>query len=102
MRVEATLRDSLNRVTTRRTEGKIEKSRGLRTYIDMSRMIIDTVILKDRRISRSRVGNGIIMTMRIPITPKAIIELLLLANSVSQLPLTSDRAIYFLQFFNAM
>jgi len=96
MRVEATLRDSLNRVTTRRTEGKIEKSRGLRTYIDMSRMIIDTVILKDRRISRSRVGNGIIMTMRMPIIPRAIMALLLPTNSENLPLVASDCTINFL------
>jgi len=74
-------------------EGNIEKSNGLRTYIDMRRMMMATVMLKDNRISKSRVGNGIIMTMSIPITPKAIIALLLLVSSVSQPPLTSDRAI---------
>jgi len=74
-------------------EGNIEKSNGLRTYMDMRRMTIDTVMLKDNRISNIRVGNGIIMTMRIPITPKAIIALLLLVNSESHPPFTLDCAI---------
>ncbi len=39
--------------------------------MDMSRMMIDTVMLKDSRMSSNRVGSGIIMTMRIPITPRA-------------------------------
>jgi len=56
-------------------------------------MMMATVMLKDNKTSKSRVGNGIIMTMSIPITPKAIIALLLLVSSVSQPPLTSDRAI---------
>ncbi|OPY11162.1 MAG: hypothetical protein A4E66_01427 [Syntrophus sp. PtaB.Bin001] len=53
----------------------------------------DTVMLNDNKISRRRVGNGIIITIRMPITPRAIIALLLPAKSENFILLASVRMI---------
>jgi len=71
-RDEATLSESLNRVTVSRTEGNTEKSSGFRTNMDMSRMTMETVMLSDSSKSMIRAGRGTTMTMRIPTTPRPI------------------------------
>ena len=56
---------------------------------------MDKVILKDKRISRKKVGIGIIITMRMPTTPIAIIAELDLALSINGLfPTASKLAIF--------
>jgi len=68
-------------VTISNTEGNTENCKGFNTYMDMSRMIMEIAILKDRRISSRKVGIGTIITMRMAITPMAIIAELDLADS---------------------
>ena len=68
-RVEATFRDNLRRVTVSRMEGKEDRSKGLRTYMDISRITMEMVILNERSKSRRNVGNGMIMIISTPITP---------------------------------
>jgi len=71
-RDEATLSERRKRVTVSKTEGKTEKSSGLRTNIDMSRITIDAVMLSDSSRSMTSDGRGITMTMRIAMTPTPI------------------------------
>jgi hypothetical protein len=68
-RVEATFRDNLRRVTVSRMEGKEDRSKGLRTYMDISRMTMEMVMLNERSKSRRNVGSGMIMIISTPITP---------------------------------
>jgi len=68
-RDEATLSDRRNRVTVSSTEGKTEKSSGLRTNIDISRITIAVVMLSDSSRSMMIGGRGITMTMRMAMTP---------------------------------
>jgi len=74
-RVEATFRESLKRVTVRRIEGKAEKSRGFKTYMDISMMMMEMVMLNDSMMSRASVGIGTIITIRTPMTATAIMVL---------------------------
>ena len=68
-RDEATLSERRKRVTVRRTEGKTENSSGFMTYMDMSRITIERVMLSDSSRSMISAGRGITMTMRTPMTP---------------------------------
>ena len=68
-RVEATFRDNLRRVTVSRMDGKEDRSKGLRTYMDISRITMEMVMLNESSKSRRNVGNGTIMITSTPITP---------------------------------
>jgi hypothetical protein len=94
--VDATLRDSRKSVTINNTEGNTENCRGFNTYIDINRIMIEKVKLKERRISSKKVGIGIIMTIRMAMTAMAIIAELDLAESKKALlPTASELAIFF-------
>ncbi len=73
MRVEATLRDSRNKVTSSNMEGKADRSRGRRVYMEASRIMSAKVILNDIRRSSSIGGSGITMNTRIATTATAMI-----------------------------
>jgi hypothetical protein len=70
-RVEATLRDSRNKVTSSKMEGKADNSKGLRVYIEARRMISAKVILNEMSRSSSMDGSGITIKARIPTTATA-------------------------------
>jgi len=72
-RVEATLRESLKRVVIKSNDGNMEKSRALIVYMAIRRMVMERVILRARRKSRSMGGNGMIITTRIVTTPMTVI-----------------------------
>jgi hypothetical protein len=67
-RVDAMFRESRNRVVIRRREGNVENSRGLMMYREVNKMTKETVILNERRMSRRKVGRGMIITRRMPMT----------------------------------
>ncbi len=71
IRVDATFSDKRSRVTINKREGNTENSRGAIMNTATSRMTMEKVRLKDRRISRRNVGMGITMTTRMVITPAA-------------------------------
>ena len=57
---------------SRRTEGKVENSRGWLMYREVRRMSRATVKLQESRMSRRRVGRGMTMTIRMETTPIAM------------------------------
>ena len=71
IRVEATLSDNRKSVTISRSEGKIEKSSGDSMKIDTSKMMMAKVRLNESRISRTKGGIGMTMTVMTTITPRA-------------------------------
>jgi hypothetical protein len=71
-RVDATFNESLKRVVTRRRDGKMEKSKAFIVYMAIKRMVIAMVIFKARKMSRTIDGKGIIITIRIVITPMTV------------------------------
>jgi hypothetical protein len=94
--VEATLRERRKRVTINKTEGNTENCNGFKTCMDMSRIMMEKVMLKERRMSSKKVGIGIIMTIRIAITAMAIIAELDFAASKKVFPLiASEFAIFY-------
>jgi hypothetical protein len=52
-------------------EGNTDKSKGLITYMDISRMTMEIVMLKESSKSSKNVGSGTIMMISTPITPTA-------------------------------
>jgi hypothetical protein len=86
-RVEATFKDSRKSVTINKTEGKTENCSGFKTYMDINRIIMEKVRLKESRISNKKVGIGMIITIKIAITPIAITAELDFAES-RKVPLT--------------
>jgi hypothetical protein len=68
-RVEATLRPSRNSVAISSSDGKIEKSSGRLTYIDVSRITSDPTMLTTISMSSSTGGSGTTSSMTIPTTP---------------------------------
>jgi len=70
--VEAIFKDSRKRVVSRRTEGKVENSRGWVMYIEVRSTNREMVKLHDKRTSKSRVGRGMIMTSRMATTAPAM------------------------------
>ena len=81
MRVEATLSDSLNNVTSSRIEGNADKSRGFWTYILAKRIINEKVILNDSSRSSNNVGRGITIKTKMLITATAMKTSLFLATN---------------------
>jgi hypothetical protein len=71
IRVEATLSESRNRVTSNKMEGKADKSKGLRVYIEASRMMSAKVILNEISRSNTTAGKGITIKTKIPTTATA-------------------------------
>ena len=63
--------ESRNRVTSSKMEGKADNSKGLRVYIEASRMISAKVILNEMSRSSSMDGSGITIKARIPTTAAA-------------------------------
>jgi hypothetical protein len=59
--VDAIFSDSLKSVVIRRTEGKTEKSSGLRVYIPMKRIRSETDMLSVRNMSARKAFRGTIM-----------------------------------------
>ena len=68
-RVEATLSDSRNRVVASRSDGKMEKSIARSVYRLMMRMSTAMVMLAARQRSSSMAGRGMIISMRMEISP---------------------------------
>jgi hypothetical protein len=58
-------------VVIRRREGKVKNSMGLMVYKERSSTIREKVRLKLKRRSKSKLGRGKIITIRVMITPKA-------------------------------
>lgn len=71
-RVDATFSERRRSVTISRTEGKTENCSGFKTNMEMSRMMIANAMLNDSKTSSRKDGMGMIMTMRIAITPIAM------------------------------
>jgi len=66
--------------------------------MDISRIIMEKVMLRERKISNKKVGMGMIMTMRIAITAIAIsAELDFAASKKVFLPTASNEDIFFIQ-----
>jgi hypothetical protein len=80
--VEATFKESLNRVATNSTEGNTAKSSGLTVYIAIRRTTIEKVILSANRKSSKKGGSGMIMTIKMATTPTAMQESLPLPRNV--------------------
>jgi len=80
--VDATFKESLNRVATNSTEGNMAKSKGLTVYMAIRITIIEKVILSANRKSSKKGGSGMIMTIKIATTPTAMRESLLLPKNV--------------------
>ncbi len=82
--MEATFRESRNSVDSSRSDGKEDRSSGLRMYMPTRRMIRAKVILKERNRSSSIAGMGMIMTIRMDMAAKPIITSVLLVTKANR------------------
>jgi len=83
MRVEAILRESLNNVAIKSTDGNDEKSNGRNRYVPTRRMVKAKVILNDSKRSSTTAGRGITIKTTMPTTPtEAITSLFLVKNGI--------------------
>jgi hypothetical protein len=80
--VEATFKESLNRVATNSTEGNMAKSKGLTVYMAIRITTIEKVMLSANRKSSKKGGSGMIITIKMATTPTAMKESLLLPKNV--------------------
>jgi hypothetical protein len=72
IRVDATFRDNLIKVTMSRSDGNTEKSKGPCMKIETNKIINEKVILNESNKSNMKGGMGITITARITTTPRPI------------------------------